>query len=157
MRYAGKNQVGMKARFTINFCLCLLFCATVLIVGCLDIGSKKRGSVSFVDDVKPILQTHCIRCHNDETIMAGLNMMNREQIMKGSDRGPILIPGQPDKSLLYEATLLPANESHSMPATGPKLTDPEREIVRKWIEEGAEWPEGPDGTMAPVRAVLERA
>ncbi len=60
--------------------------------------------------------TFGIHCHNDETIMAGLNMMSREQVLRGSNRGPILIPGNPGASLLYQATLLPANESHSMPA-----------------------------------------
>ncbi|MCB1064470.1 MAG: hypothetical protein KDN20_16320 [Verrucomicrobiae bacterium] len=117
-----------------------------------ETGEGEIASVDFVNDVKPILQTQCIRCHNDETIMGGLNLMNREVAMRGSSRGPVIVPGEPDKSLLYRVTLMPADEDHAMPATGAKLTEAEKKILFQWVKDGAEWPEGEAGTMMPIKA-----
>lgn len=112
--------------------------------------SEKTASVDFVRDVKPILQAQCVRCHHDGAIMGGLNLMNREAAMRGSSRGPVIVPGEPEKSPLYRVTLLPEEENHAMPATGPKLTADEQQILHDWIEEGANWPEGDEGKMAPI-------
>ena len=118
---------------------------------------EKKTGVDFVDDVKPILQTHCIRCHNDDSLFGGLNLMTKESAMKGSARGPILVPGHPDKSLLYEATNLEhGKDPKAMPATGPKLIEAEKEILKNWIENGAEWPEGKDGSMAPLKMEIDK-
>lgn len=142
----------MKTRLTIHFCLLVLLCGFVLMAGCLEGGKVK---VRFVSDVKPILEAQCVRCHNDETLMGGLNLMNRERAMQGSAHGPILTPGRPENSPLYRATLDEGDPAHAMPATGPKLTERDREILRQWIKQGAEWPEGPDGAMTPIRAALD--
>lgn len=127
--------------------------------GC-DSSSKQEAAstdlasgVDFVEDVRPILERHCIRCHNDESLLGGLNLMNHAAAMRGSNSGPVLVPGDPDKSLLYGATNLEhGKNAKAMPATGPLLTPEEKEIVRRWIEDGAEWPEGEEGSMRPVKA-----
>lgn len=115
-----------------------------------DSTGNAEGSVDFVTEVKPILQAQCVRCHHDGAIMGGLNLMNREAAMRGSSRGPVIVPGEPEKSPLYRVTLLPEEENHAMPATGPKLTADEQQILHNWIEEGANWPEGEEGKMAPI-------
>lgn len=122
--------------------------------------SKENGGatpeVDFVIDVKPILQSQCVRCHHDQAIMGGLNLMNRELAMRGSSRGPVIVPGEPEKSSLYRVTLLPEDQDHAMPATGAKLDDRDKEILRLWIEQGAHWPEGEEGIMAPIQIDLDR-
>lgn len=120
-------------------------------------GKTDAGRVDFVNDVKPILQTQCVRCHHDQAIMGGLNLMSRELALRGSNRGPVLIPGDPEKSPLYRVTLLPEEQDHAMPATGAKLTAEEKEIIRRWIQEGADWPEGPEGRLAPVDIEVRKA
>lgn len=82
--------------------------------------------------------------------------MTKESAGRGSKRGPILVPGEPDKSPLYRVTILPDDAAHAMPATGPKLTDEEKAILRQWIEDGAQWPDGKDGGMAPVKPTVNR-
>ena len=83
--------------------------------------------------------------------------MNHELAMRGSNRGPILIPGDPEKSPLYRVTLLPEDQDHAMPATGAKLTDAEKRILFNWIKQGAEWPEGAEGAMSPVSIEVKKA
>lgn len=119
--------------------------------------SAATGKIDFVNDVKPILQTQCVRCHNDQSIMGGLNLMTKELANRGSSRGPVLIPGDPEKSPLYRVTLLPKEQDHAMPATGAVLTDAEKKILFQWIKEGAEWPEGEAGSMAPVTMDVKKA
>ncbi|MCB1228668.1 MAG: hypothetical protein KDN19_00280 [Verrucomicrobiae bacterium] len=136
--------------------------AAMLLIGCGEQTAEKKdpageqASVDFVNDVKPILQTQCVRCHHDGAIMGGLNLTTHKAAMKGSSRGPVIVPGEPDKSPLYRVTLLPEEENHAMPATGPKLTEPQKDILRRWIEQGASWPEGDDGTVPPIEAEVEK-
>lgn len=73
--------------------------------------------------------------------MAGLDLRTREAILKGGTRGPALVPGDPSKSLLYQALLgkgalqmPPGGESKRLP---PELI----ESIRRWIEGGAPWSE----------------
>jgi len=141
------------------FCLVLL--VAIGLTSCDRTGDPGEGGetpdegakVSFVDDVKPLLETHCIRCHNDESLLGGLNLMTREKAFNGSANGPVLIPGEPDKSLFYAATSFEhGKDPKAMPATGPTLTEEEKAIIRKWIEQGADWPEGEDGNLAPLEA-----
>ncbi|MEX2578661.1 MAG: c-type cytochrome domain-containing protein [Verrucomicrobiales bacterium] len=114
---------------------------------------EERASVDFVSDVKPILQTHCISCHNDESLFGDLNLMSRASAMRGSKRGPAIVPGHPDKSLLYQATDPDHAKSSdkAMPATGPGLDEAQKEILGRWIEQGAEWPEGEEGRIVPIK------
>lgn len=108
--------------------------------------------VDFVSDVKPILQTHCISCHNDEHLFGDLNLMSRASAMRGSKSGPVIVPGDPDKSLLYQVTNLEhAKSDKAMPATGPNLDEEEKKILSRWIEQGADWPEGEEGRIVPVK------
>jgi len=133
--------------------------AMLLIQGC-DSPSKETvvvtesaSGVDFVADVKPVLEKHCIRCHNDEQLLGGLNLMNRTAMMRGSKSGPVLVSGDPEKSLLFNATGLEhGKDAKAMPATGPVLTPEEKEALRIWIETGAEWPEGNDGMIVPIKA-----
>lgn len=119
--------------------------------------SESSGKVDFVADIKPLIQTQCVRCHNDETIMGGLNLMTEASTLRGSSRGPVLIPGDPEKSLFFRVTQLPAEQDHAMPATGPKLTEEEKQLIHQWIAQGAEWPDGPEGTMQPVKIDIKKA
>jgi len=89
-------------------------------------------AVSFANDVLPILESRCIKCHGGDKIEEGLLMRSHEEIMAGSDNGPIVIPGDVANSLMIE--LVTANE---MPKRGPKLTPPQIQIITEWVAAGA--------------------
>jgi mono/diheme cytochrome c family protein len=90
------------------------------------------GGVSFANDVMPIIQSRCIRCHGEERIEEGLVMFTYEDIMAGSDNGPIVVPGDTVNSLMVELVA-----SKEMPKRGPKLTPPQVEIITNWVAAGA--------------------
>jgi len=55
---------------------------------------------SFTKDVKPFLAKYCLECHNARTQKGTLSLETFKAIMDGSDAGPVIVPGQPDKSKL---------------------------------------------------------
>ena len=89
-------------------------------------------AISFVNDVMPILESRCIKCHGGDRIEEGLLMRTYDEIMAGSDNGPIVIPGDTVNSLMVELVT-----SKEMPKKGPKLTPPQIQIITEWVAAGA--------------------
>jgi mono/diheme cytochrome c family protein len=87
------------------------------------------GKVTFVRQVKPILETHCVRCHGDDRAMKHFRVDRREWALRG------ITPGNPDDSILYLAP-----KSGFMPPKPDQLSPAELDTLRKWIAEGAHWP-----------------
>jgi mono/diheme cytochrome c family protein len=90
------------------------------------------ATVSFANDVMPIIQSRCIRCHGEDRVEEGLLMRTYEELMAGSDNGPVIIPGNAAASLLVELVA-----ELKMPKRGPKLTPPQIQIITDWVAAGA--------------------
>src|ERR1041385_822989 len=56
----------------------------------------------FKNKIAPIIRQNCYRCH-DGTKIGRLRLDSREEIIKGGKRGPAIVPGDPDNSLLIQA------------------------------------------------------
>ena len=97
-------------------------------------------SVDFAREVKPILESACLSCHGDEKPKGGLSIQTRAATIQGGDSGTSLVPGKPDDSLLYTLTILPPDDDDIMPPKGDPLSREQTEILRRWIQEGAQWP-----------------
>lgn len=96
--------------------------------------------IDFIREVKPILETACVRCHGAEHPKGQLRLDTRAGAEKGGDKAPALIPGQPDKSPLYTSTILAADHEDKMPPKGESLSKAQTEKLRLWIAQGADWP-----------------
>ena len=107
--------------------------------------------VDFVKQIKPILADRCVECHNSETIFGELNLQSRELAFRKRKLAPAIVPGEPEKSMLYLALTLPPKDKKAMPATGHRIPKDEVSIIRQWIEEGAKWPEGKEGVVSVQR------
>jgi len=108
--------------------------------------ARPPGTVDFTRDVQPILRDHCIGCHGPEMQMNGLRLDRRADAMRGGTQSDIG-PGNADGSRLYHR-LIGDSVGPQMPPGAP-LSDAQIEIIRDWIEEGAEWPDAVSGE-APV-------
>ena len=86
-----------------------------------------------------LLQRRCLQCHSESTAMSGLQLLTREQLLKGGTRGPAIKPGDASASLLFQAVT--QSGKLVMPPTG-KLSEDETRILRSWIDQGAAWPAG---------------
>src|SRR6185295_14729617 len=88
--------------------------------------------------VRPILANNCYSCHT-ETNLGNLRLDSRESLMKGGTRGPAVIAGDPEKSLLIQA-VRHTDEKLKMPMGG-KLQAADIEALVEWVKAGAIWPE----------------
>lgn len=90
-------------------------------------------TVSFTNDVLPIIRSRCSACHGgSQGTEEGLELTNYENIMAGSDNGPVVIAGDAANSLLVELIV-----EQEMPKRGPKLTPPQVQLIIDWVNEGA--------------------
>ena len=90
------------------------------------------ASVSFINDVMPIFENRCIKCHGGEQTKEGLDITTFEGLMAGSSNGPVLEPGNANNSFLVQQII-----KGEMPKKGPKLTPKELQIIIDWINSGA--------------------
>src|SRR2546429_289152 len=93
-----------------------------------------------------ILTQKCIQCHGQASLMGGLDLRSREAALKGGQHGPALVAGNADASSLYRH--LTGQQQPQMPLGG-RLSEPEIETLKNWIDSGAAWDSAP-GTEAPV-------
>ena len=92
----------------------------------------------FEKKVRPLLVEHCFECHGEKKQRGGFRLDSRETLLKGTDNGPGLIPGQPDGSRLMHAVRY-ADELKMPPQA--KLPQESIDILAEWIKQGAAWPE----------------
>lgn len=85
--------------------------------------------------LQPLLDTHCAKCHGPLEQKGGLELDTPQALLKGGDDGPVIVPGQPDQSSLYQV-LAPGSDPHMPPKK--QLSEAERAIVRDWIAALAE-------------------
>jgi len=93
----------------------------------------------FETRVRPVLAAQCYKCHGPAKQLGGLRLDSRQAILKGGARGPTIVVGKPDKSLLLNA-IRHQNAAPVMPP-GSKLKPTEIEALSQWVAQGAVWPE----------------
>jgi hypothetical protein len=94
--------------------------------------------LAHAGDVSSILNLNCGACHGANAQMSGLDLRNRESILKGGTRGPAIVPGNAASSLLYQAIL--RSESSTAPAMPPGkkvLSTADIAAIKNWIDSGA--------------------
>ena len=98
-------------------------------------------TVSFSQDVKPILDQHCIECHQADgagALASGFDMTSYEGLMKGTTFGPMIIAGDPEGSNLLVLMEGRADPSISMPhGQRDPVAKTDIQTIRTWIEQGA--------------------
>jgi mono/diheme cytochrome c family protein len=90
-------------------------------------------------DVTPILLLRCNACHGPRRQQGGLDLRTRESMLAGGKRGPAMIPGDADASLMVQRI-----ESHACPPGDQLLkffvrrpSEAEVQTLRDWIDAGA--------------------
>lgn len=99
--------------------------------------SARVLDVSFAEDVAPILDANCIKCHgglpDGESILeAGLDLRTYEAVMKGSEFGSVVEASNVDDSLIFLMI-----EEGDMPEEADPLSPDDIETISTWIAEGA--------------------
>ena len=102
---------------------------------------KAKGGVDFHRDIKPILEANCYSCHQGAKVKGGLRLDQRAAALHGGEGdGPAITPGKPDESALFKR-ITSTDPEEVMPAKGDRLPSAEVALIKRWIEEGAVWPD----------------
>lgn len=122
--------------------------------GALVIPAQPQPSADlYTSHVRPLFKKSCLPCHNSGAAQGGLDLSSRQAMLKGSEHGPVVLPGKPDESQLYKVVAHIAKPA--MPFNGKKLADADIAKIAEWIRDGAEFgppAKDPDGVdLAEVR------
>jgi uncharacterized protein DUF1553/uncharacterized protein DUF1549/cytochrome c len=142
----GSAQVGLAAlpmgmRMTtvsvrISFALGVAGCLVAALARAAAPEPTAEQVKFFEEKVRPILATNCYKCHGSEQQKGQLRLDLREMALAGGENGPVIVPGQPEKSVLVEAIKW---ESFEMPPSG-KLNETQIATLTEWIRLGAPMP-----------------
>lgn len=101
-----------------------------------------HAAVDFAKQVVPILRNHCLECHGADKQKAKLRLDLKADTFKGGKGGPVIKVGDAEASELHKRVILPKDNDDRMPPEGEVLSAEQVAILKAWINEGAEWPEG---------------
>src|SRR5690606_7650529 len=103
-----------------------LLCGAIAVLG---IGSAAASALAmppgevneefFETRIRPVLANSCVECHGPATASSGLRLDTRTAMLKGGERGPAIVPGDPEGSLLVRAIVHEENQPLQMPPEDP--------------------------------------
>lgn len=115
--------------------------ATTLILGMAlsEAAENSNPPVSYARDILPFLQASCHGCHQPAKDKGGYVMTDFDRFLKGgdsADKHPAIVAGKPEASHLL-SLVTPKDGEVEMPPKGDPLTQPQVDLLRRWIAEGA--------------------
>jgi hypothetical protein len=133
------------------------FLIPLLAVAAVTPPASAVGRVDFNRDIRPILSGTCFKCHgiDDGARKGKLRLDVREGALKGGKSGhAAVVPNKPDESELVRRVFT-SDEDDVMPPPGTKvpLTPEQKDVLRRWIAEGAEY-KTHWAWVAPIEAPL---
>lgn len=100
------------------------------------------NKIDFAKEIQPIFQKSCVECHGPDKQKGGLRLDNKAAALKGGKTGVAIVAGDSAKSDLFHRITLPKDDDDVMPSKGDLLTKAQTDLIRDWINQGANWPEG---------------
>lgn len=95
--------------------------------------AETSAGISFANDVAPIFEASCNKCHGIEEVKEGLDLTTYEGVMAGSFNGAVVVPGNANESYLVQQVA-----EGEMPKRGLGLTDQQIQIIADWVNQGAQ-------------------
>ncbi len=93
--------------------------------------------LDFAKDVAPIFQQHCVRCHSAGNAKGDVSLATFAHLKEND----YVVAGDPDSSYLLELVTASSGEPPAMPQESKPLSDEEVTTLRRWITDGAKWPD----------------
>lgn len=100
--------------------------------------SKSAGDAAtpehFKTRIAPLLARHCLECHDSSSQEGDLDLSHKSRAFAGGESGQAIRAGSSGESLIWQYV-----ESDEMPKNRAALSDPEKQLLREWIDAGATW------------------
>ncbi len=111
-------------------------------------------AVDFDQDIRPLLQKHCVECHGEKKQKGELRLDAKIFAFKGGHDGMAIVAGDTAKSLLFQR-IHSTDDDERMPPKGEPLSPVQIALVQAWIQAGAIWPENAADKAAAVDKRLQ--
>lgn len=100
-------------------------------------------AVDFVSDVRPIFERHCYECHGPDKQKSDYRLDIKSIALTGGEaHAPNIVPGTSASSPLFRFV---SGQDKDLPMPPKsKLSSAEIEMLKRWIDEGAKWPDDAD-------------
>ena len=100
----------------------------------------------LAQEVRTLLENQCVQCHGPSQQLNGLRLDSREGALEGGYSGPSLVLGDAGASALIRR-LTSDDPSTRMPLAAPPLRPDQIDVLARWIDQRAPWPQ--DATARP--------
>ena len=98
-----------------------------------------REQIEFFElKIRPVLAAKCMECHGPDVQESGLRIDSRDLLLKGSEKYPVVVSGDPTASVLMTAI---KQETDLQMPPDEKLTDAQINDFQMWIKMGMPWPD----------------
>ena len=150
LTFSARKILSKLCKIVIVASVCTRFCAhsllpkmniRILLIVTL-VGSRSLFGFTpeevelFENKIRPVLAGTCYECHNSvNKTKAGLALDWSKPLLAGSDEGKVIVPGNPDESVLIWA--IRHQDGYDMPDNGPKLDDFIIADFEEWVRMGA--------------------
>lgn len=117
-------------------------------------GLFSSEKISYNQHIRPIFNAKCITCHGGIKQSGGFSLLFREDALGKAKSGKYaIVPGHADESELVRRLVIDDPELR-MPLEHEPLTKQEVDLIRTWIDQGAEWEDHwayipPDRSITP--------
>src|SRR5258706_6764393 len=122
------------------------FLASFAVLLTLDAASAATApkSPDFAKDIQPIFAERCYECHGEKKQKSSFRLDVKSTALAGGESGkPAIVPGKSSASALIRH-ITSSDPDEMMPPKGERLTADQIAALRKWIDQGANWPEAAD-------------
>jgi mono/diheme cytochrome c family protein len=96
-----------------------------------------KTGVTYTNDIKPIFDAACIKCHGDKRPGNGIVLTSLDSTLKGGKDGKILTVGDSTKGDLVMSVAHIGDPQSFMPKRAKALTPEQISLIRAWIDQGA--------------------
>src|SRR6187200_2313858 len=108
----------------------------------------------FAREIRPLLEQHCVKCHGPEKQKGGLRFDTKEGAFKAGDSGETaIVPGHASESLLIKLVSA-KDDDERMPSKAEPLSPAQVDLLKRWIDAGAEWPDTATSAGAVARSEM---
>src|SRR5207244_1226370 len=124
----------------------------VALAGTATLAAQDTGVEYFEKKIRPVLMDRCYKCHSAqaEKLKGGLRLDTREDLLKGGESGPAIVPGSLEKSRLVR--VIRYYDEHVQTPPKEKLSDTVTADFEAWIRMGAPDPRSSSSSQPPPKA-----